>query len=165
MHKWINFFCLLFNLRPLKLWLCYHQFNSVTQSCPTLSNLMNRSTPGFPIFHHFLGFAYTLIHRVSDAIQPSHPLLSPSPTFNLSQHQGLFQGVSSRIRWPKYWSFSFSINLSNEDLGWFPLGWTSLIFLQSKGLSRVFCNTTIQNHQFFNTQLSLYTHTWLLEKP
>ena len=48
---------------------------------------------------------------------------------------------------------------------WFPLGWTGLISLQSKGLSRVFCNTTIQNHQFFNTQLSLYTHTWLLEKP
>ena len=79
------------------------------QSCLTLCNPMDYSTPGFPIFHHFLGFAYTLIHRVSDAIQPSHPLLSPSPTLNLSQHQGLFQWAGSYIWWPKYWSFSFSI--------------------------------------------------------
>ena len=60
-----------------------------------------------------------------------------------------------RIRWPKYWSFSFSIILSNEYSDWFPLGWTGWISLQSKGLSRVFSNTTVQEHQFFNTQLSL----------
>ena len=60
-----------------------------------------------------------------------------------------------RIRWPKYWSFSFSISPSNEYQDWFPLGWTGWISLQSKGLSRVFSNTTLKKHQFFNTQLSL----------
>jgi len=76
---------------------------------------------------------------VGDAIQPSHPLSSPSvPTFNLSQHQGLFEWVSSCIRWPKYWSFSFSISPSNE--------YSELISLQSKGLSRVFSNTTVQKY-------------------
>ena len=59
------------------------------------------------------------------------------------------------IRWPKYWSFSFSISYSNEFQDWFPLGLTGWISLQSKGLSRVFSNTTVQKHQFFGTQLSL----------
>ena len=72
------------------------------------------------------------------------------------------------IRWPKYWSFSFSISPSNEYSGLISLGLTGLI-LQSKGLSRVFSNTTVQKHQFFSTQLFLYSnsniHTWLLEKP
>ena len=73
------------------------------------------------------------------------------------------------IRWPKYWSFSFNISPSNEHPGWSPLGWTGWISLQSKGLSRVFSNTTVQKHQFFGTQLSVYSnshiHTWPLEKP
>ena len=68
------------------------QFGSVTQSCPTLCNPMNRSTPGLPVHHQLPEFTQTCVHRVSDAIQPSHPLLSPSPpTFNLPQHQGLFK--------------------------------------------------------------------------
>ena len=71
---------------------------SVTQSYPTLSDPVNRSAPGFPVLHHLLEFAQTHVHWVSDAIQPSHPLLSPSPAFNLSQHQGLFQWVSSSHR-------------------------------------------------------------------
>ena len=73
------------------------------------------------------------------------------------------------IRWPKYWSFSFSISPSNEYSGLSPLGWTSWISLQSKGLTRVFSNTTVQKHQFFDTQLSLqsnsHIHIWPLEKP
>ena len=73
------------------------------------------------------------------------------------------------IRWPKYWSFSFNISPSNEYSGWFPLGWPGWISLQSKGLSRVFSNTTVQKPQFLGAQLSLYSnshiHTWLLEKP
>ena len=71
------------------------------------------------------------------------------------------------IRWPKYWSFSFSIVLPMYIKDWFPLGLTGLISLQSKGLSRVFSNTTVQKHQFFGTQLSLWSnsHTWLLDKP
>ena len=109
-----------------------------------------------PVHHQLLELAQTHVHRVSDSIQLSHPLLSSSPpTFNLSQHQGLFQWVSFCIRWPKYWSFSFSISPSNEYSDSFPLGWTGWISLQSKGLSRVFSNTTVQKHQFFGAQLSL----------
>ena len=68
------------------------QFSSVAQSCPTLCDPMNRSTPGFPVHHHLLEFTQTHVHRVSDAIQPSHPLASPSPPApNPSQHQSLFQ--------------------------------------------------------------------------
>ena len=73
------------------------------------------------------------------------------------------------MRWPKYWSFSFSISPSKEHPGLISLGWTGWISLQSKGLSRVFTNTTVQKHQFFGAQLSSqfnsHIHTWLLEKP
>ena len=70
----------------------YIQFSSVTQSCSTLCDPMDCSTPGFPVHHHLPELAQTHVHRVSDAIQPSHPLSSPSlPAFNLSQHQGLFK--------------------------------------------------------------------------
>ena len=71
------------------------QFSSLTQSCPTLCDPMNRSTPGLPVHHQFPEFTQTHAHRVGDAIQPSHPLLSLSPAPNPSQHQGLFQWVSS----------------------------------------------------------------------
>ena len=72
------------------------QFSSVTQSCPTLCDPMNLSTPGLPVHHQLPKFTQTHVHQVSDAIQPSHPLLSPSPpASNPSQHQGLFQWVNS----------------------------------------------------------------------
>ena len=72
------------------------QFSSFAQSCPTLCDPMNRSMPGLPVHHQLPEFTQTHVHQVSDAIQPSHPLLSPSPpALNPSQHQGLFQGVSS----------------------------------------------------------------------
>ena len=71
------------------------QFSSVTQSCPTLCDPMDSSTPGFPVYHQLLELAQTHVHGVSDTIQPSHPLSSPSTAFNLSQHQGLFKWVSS----------------------------------------------------------------------
>ena len=67
------------------------QFCSVAQSCPTLCDLMNRSTPGLPVHHQLPESTQTHVHRVSDSIQPSHPLSSPSPALNLSQHQGLFK--------------------------------------------------------------------------
>ena len=73
----------------------HHQFSSVTQSCPTLCNPQDRSMPGLPVHHQLLEFAQTHVHRVGDAMQPSHPLSSPSPTFNLSQHQCLFQWAGS----------------------------------------------------------------------
>ena len=100
-----------------------------------------------------------LVHRVGDAIQPSHPLSSPSPpTFNLSQHQGLFQWVSSSHQLAKvlelqHQSFQW-VNIQD----WFPLGLTDWISLQSKGHSRFFSNTTVQKHQFFSSQLSLWSN-------
>ena len=73
-----------------------HQIRSVAQSCPTLCDLMNRSTPGFPVHHQLPEFTQTHVHWVSDAIQPSHPLSSPSPLApSPSQHQSLFQWVNS----------------------------------------------------------------------
>ena len=82
-----------------------------------------------------------------------------------------FQTKSAlRIRWPKYWSFTFNISPLMNTQAWSPLGWTSWISLQCKGLSRVFSNTTVQKHQFFGAQLSFlwsnsHIHAWLLEKP
>ena len=91
-----------------------YQFSSVAQSCLMLCDPMEYSTPDFPVHHHLPELVQTHIHQVGDAIQPSHPLLSPStPAFNLSQHQALSNESILRIRWPKYWSFSFSISPSN----------------------------------------------------
>ena len=135
------------------LWpICY----SLTKSYPTFLTPWDCSMPGFPIVHYLPEFAQTHVHWVDDAIQPSHPL-SPSfpPNLNPSQHQGLFQWVGSFHQVPKYWRFSFSISPFNEYSGWFPLESTSLISLLSKGLPRVFSNTTVQKHQFCGTQPSL----------
>ena len=79
---------------------------------------MNRSTPGLPVHHQLPEFTQTHVHRVSDAIQPSHPLSSPSPpAFNLSQHQVFSNETVLHIRWPKYWSFIFRVSLPNEYSG------------------------------------------------
>ena len=87
------------------------QFSSVTQSCPTICNPMDCRTWGFPAYHQLPELAQTHIHRVGDTIQPSHPLLCPSPpAFNFSQHQGLFNESVLCIMWSKNWSFSFSIS-------------------------------------------------------
>ena len=146
------------------------QLSSVAQSCPTLCDPKDCSMMGLPVHHQLLEVTRTHVHWVSDTIQPSHPLSSPSPpALNPSQHQGLFQWVSSSHQVVKYWSFRFNISPCNEYSDWFPLEWTGWISLQSKGLSRVFSNTTVQKHQFISIQLSLWTnshiHTWLLEKP
>ena len=120
------------------------QFSSVSESCPTLCDPMNRSMPGLPVHHQLPEFTQTHVHQAGDAIQPSHPLLSPSPVFNLSQHQGLFQWVSSSHQTANVLGASASASvlpMSIQD--WFPLGLTDLISLQSKGLSRVFSKTTI----------------------
>ena len=96
---------------------------------------MNRSTSGLPVHHQLLESTQTHVHRVDDAIQPSHPLSSPSPpALNLSQHQGLFFSNESalRIRWPKYWSFSLNISPSNEHPGLisFRMDWLDLLAVQ-----------------------------------
>ena len=93
-------------------------FSSVTQSCPILCDLMDCSTPGFPVYHQLLELAQTHVHWVGDAIQPSHPLSSPSPpAFNLSQHHSLFQWVSSSHQVAKVLELLFSISPSNEYSG------------------------------------------------
>ena len=95
----------------------------------------------------------TQVHRISDPIQPSRSLLSPClPTFNLSQHQGLFPMSWLLVSGGQSTGASASASVLPMNIQyWFPLGWTGLISLQSKGLSRVFSNTTVQKHQFFCT--------------
>ena len=99
-HRLCSFFIILFFFLLLKLynlnWLSTVEFNSVSRLCPTLCDLMDCSTPGFPVHHQILELTQTHVHQVGDAIQPSRPLSFPSPpAFNLSQHQGLFKWVSS----------------------------------------------------------------------
>ena len=112
------------------------QFSSVTQLCPTLCDPMNCSTPGLPVHHQLQEFTQTHVHRLGDAIQPSHPLLSPSPlAFDLSQHQGLFKRVSSSGGQSIGVSASTSVLPMNIQ-DWFPLGWTGWISLQSSSTSQ-----------------------------
>ena len=134
---------------------------SVTKSLPILCDPMHSSTPGLPVLHHLPEPVQTHGHPVSDAIQPlilCRPLLLP---LSIIPSIRVFSNESAlRIMWPKYWSFSFNISLSNEHQDWSPLGWTGWISLLSKGLSRVFSNTTAQKASilprsaFFIVQLS-----------
>ena len=117
---------------------------------------MDCSTPGFPVRHQHPELAQTHVHRVDDAIQQSHPLLSPSLAFNLSQHQGLFKWVSSSHQVAKVLAFQLQLQVPTNIQDWFPLGWSDWISLESKGLSRVFSNTTVQKHQFFVVDIKSY---------
>ena len=109
------------------------QSSSITQSCPTLCDPRNCGMPGLPVHQQFPEFTQTHVPRVGDAIQPSHPLSSPSsPAPNPSQHQGLFQWVNSlHMRWPKYWSFSFSISPSNEHTLYVALNFDFFFFFNT----------------------------------
>ena len=124
---------------------------------------MDCRTPGHPVHHQLPEFNQTHVHSVSDAIQRSHPLSSPSPpAFNLSQHQSLFKRASSSHQIAKSLEFqlqhqSFQRIFRTDFL--FPLGWTGWISLQSKGLSRVFSSITVQKHQFFGTQPYLQSNS------
>ena len=131
------------------------QFISVTQSCPTLCDPMNRSTPGLPVHQQLLESTQTHIHQVSDAIQSSHPLSSPPPAFNLSQHQGLYNESALCIRWPKYWSFSFSISPSNEYSGLisFRMDWLDLLAVQGT------LKSLLQHHINFSALSFLHSPT------
>ena len=147
------------------------QFCSVAQSCPTLCDPMDCKTPGFPVHHQLLELTQMHVHWVGDAnptisssVVPfsAHLQSFPAPgSFQMSQFfpsSGQSIGVSA----------SASVLLMNFQ-DWVPLGLTAWISLQSKGLSRVFSNTTGQKHQFFRAQLLLqsisHIHTWLQEKP
>ena len=108
-----------------------------------------------------------------ESVMPSNHLILCRPLLLLPSIPPSIRVFSNEgalcIRWPKYWSFSFNISPSNEHQDWSPLAWTGWIFLHSKGLSRVFSNTTVQKHQFFSIHLSSqsysHIHTWPLEKP
>ena len=144
------------------------QFSSVAQLCPTLRPHEPQQAR-LPCPSPTPRVHSNSVHRVNNAIQPSHPLSSPSPPApNPSQHRSLFQWVNSLHEVAKDWSFSFSISPSKEHPGLISLERTGWISLQSKGLSRIFSNTTVQKHQFFGAQLSSqsnsHIHTWLQEK-
>ena len=124
-----------------------------------LRDPMDCSMPGLPVHHQLPELPQTHVHQVSDAIQPSHPLSSPSPPLHLSSIfpiiRGLFQWVSSLHQVTKEFQFQHQSFQWMNIQDWFPLGWTGWISLQSKGLSTVFSNTTVQKHQFFGAQVSL----------
>ena len=119
-------------------WIQSIQFSSATQSCPTLCDPMNHSTPGFPVHHQLLESTQAHVHQVDDAIQPSHPLSSPLllPSVFLSVTLCSSESVL-RIRWPKYWSFSFSISPSNE--------YSELISFRMDGLDLLAVQGTLKN--------------------
>ena len=133
-----------------------HQFSSVAQLCPTLCNPMNRSTSGLPVHHQLPEFTLKLMSIKS--VMPSSHLILCRPLLLLPPIPPSIRVFSNEstlhVRWPKYWSFSFSIIPSKEqpELISFRMDW--LYLQESKGLSRVFSNTTVQKHQFFGAQLS-----------
>ena len=132
------------------------QFNSVTQSCLALCDPRDCSMPGLPVHHQLPEFTQTHVHWVRDAIQTSHPLSSPSYlAFSHFQHQGLFKWVSSLHQVAKVMAFQ----LQHQSFQWTPrtpLGWTGWISMKSEGLSRVFSNTTVQKHQFFQKHSAFF---------
>ena len=126
---------------------------SVQFSCSVVSNSLQPCEPQHtrpPCPSLTPGSTQTHVHCVGDAIQPSHPLSSPLLLPSIFPSIRVFSNESVLcIRWPKYWSFNFSIVLPMNIQDWFPLGWTGWISLQSKALSRVFSNTTAQKHSSF----------------
>ena len=127
----------------------YVHFSSVTQSCPTLCNPMKCSMPGLPVHHQLPESTQTHVHRVGDAIQPFHSLSSPSPpAVNVSQHQGFFPVSQLFTSGGQSIGVSASTSvLPMNTQDWSPLGWTGWISLQSKGLSRVFSNSTVERER------------------
>ena len=137
------------------------QFSSVAQLCPTLCDSMNRSMPGLPVHHQLPEFTQTHVHRVGDAIQPSHPLLSPSPPAPIPPSIRVFYSESTLcMRWPKYWSFSFSISPSNEYPGLisFRMDWLDLLEVQGTLKSLLQHHSSkasiLRRSAFFTVQLS-----------
>ena len=145
------------------------QFSSVTQSCLTLCNPMESSMPGFPVLYQLPELAQTHFHLIGGAIQSSHPLLSPSLAFNLFQHQGLLNESVLHIKWPKYWSFTFSISPSDEYSGLISSTVDWFDFLAVQRTLKSLLQHTVQKHQFFGgAQPYLWSNshsrTQLLEK-
>ena len=144
--------------------------SSVAQSCLTVCDPMDCSTSGFPVYHSPPELTQTHVHWVGDAIQPSHPVIPFSSCLQSFPASGFFPMSQLFLMGGQSIGVSASTSVLPMNIqDWFPLGLTGWISLQSKGLSRVFSNTTVQKHQCFSTQLSLqsnsHIHTWLLEKP
>ena len=132
-----------------------YQFSSVVQSCPTLCDPMNHSTPGRSVHHQLPEFTQTHVHQVGDTIQASHSLLSPSPPAPIPPSIRVFaNGSTLRMRWPKYWSFRYSISPSKEHPGLisFSMDWLDLLAVQGT------LKSPLQHHSskasIFSTQLS-----------
>ena len=126
--------------------------SAVAQLCSTLCDPMDCITTGLLVHHQLTEPTQTHVYPIGDTIQPSHPLLSHSPpTFNLSQHQGLFKWVFSSGGQSIIGVSTSTSVLPMNTQDWPPLEWTGCISLQPKGLSRVFSNTTVQKHQFSST--------------
>ena len=157
----------------LKIGSCFlqgNQFSSVAQSCPTLrANESQHARPPLSITNSRSSLRLTSIKSV----MPSSHLILRRPLLLLPPIPPSIRVFSNEstlcMRWPKYWSFRFSIFLPMNTQDWSPLGWTGWISLQSKGLSRVSTNSTVQKHQFFGAQPSSqsnsHIHTWPQEKP
>ena len=163
--SWATLFTLAFNLTYMRISV---QFNRSVVS--DLCDPMECSTPDFPVYHQLPELAQIHLYRVGEAIQPSHPLLSPSPAFNLSPESGSFQMSQFFASGGQGIGVSASASVLPMNIqDWFRLGWTGWISLQSKRLSRVFSSTTVQKCQFLGSQLSSHSnshiYTWPLEKP
>ena len=133
----------------------YIQFSSVTQSCPTLCDPMNHSMPGLPAITN----SRSLLRLTSiESVMPSSHLILCRPLLLLPPIPPSIRVFSNEsalhVRWPKYWISASASVLPMNTQDWSPLGWTGWMSLQSKWLSRVFSNTTVQKHQFFSAQLS-----------
>ena len=143
---------------------------SSVQSCPTLCDPMNHSTPGLPVHHQLPESTQTHVHWVSDTIQPRHPVIPISFCPQSFPASGSFP-MSQLFSWggQSIGVSALASVLPKNTQDWSPLEWTGWISLQPKGHSRVFSNTTVQKHQFFGAQLSSqsnsHIHTWPLEKP
>ena len=144
-----------------KRWQEYMEFSSVAQSCPTLCDSMNPSTPGLPVHHQLPELTQTRVQTVDDAIQPSHPLSSPIILPPVPPSIRVFSNESTlHMRWPKYWSFSFSISPSNEHPGLisFRMDWLDLLAVQGtlKSLLQQHSSKSLilQCSAFFIVQLS-----------
>ena len=139
-----------------------YQFSSVQSlSRVRLCDPMNRSTPGLPVHHKLPEFTQTHVYRVCDAIQPSHPLLSPSPPAPIPPSIRVFPNESALLmRWPKYWSFSLSISPSNEHPGLvsFRMNWMDLLEVQGTLKSLLQHHSSkasiLRHSAFFTVQLS-----------
>ena len=143
------------------------QFSSVAQLCPTLCDPMNRSTPGLPVHHQLPEFTQTHVHCVGDAIQPSYPLLFPSPpALSFPSIRDFSNESALHIRWPMYWSFSFNISLSNEHSGLisFRMDWLDVLAVQGtlKSLLQHHSSkaSVLQHSAFFMAQLTSIHDYW-----